>query len=334
MDTEDRHKIFIEIARIPICLDSPIPLERIRLRRSLANFISQPSAKPRLTVSAYYGNIPNVGFSDKKLLFKVEKLWSLYESDREHIFIHEQINRRTSSIPVKSAFLQGKTLNFPSTYYYDIKYLKEEFPLPYRVSFFNKDFTRGKIFIKSSDRKAGFYPNPLANNLLELIFSGILYFHRLGIVLHSCGIADGDNGYLIVGPVGAGKSTMAGLWQGQAAILHDDRIVIRRMRRGFFIFPTACFGRVELASGRGVRLKKIFFISHGRTNTCSRLKSAEALSGLLTQTQSDIPVWYPWYRRLIGFNSAFCMELAKEIPCYSLDFVPDNNVVDFIRRIG
>lgn len=329
---ENRYGISLQIAQIPIYIASVYPVEKIYFRKVIQKFFSS-NRKPRVFINVHYDKVPRIVLQEKNLIFKTEKLWSLYQTNGRYVFIHEPINYRKTPISIKSVFYKGRILNFPLTQYYDIKFLKEELPLPYRVSIFERDFSRGEVYIKLPPQRLDFLPNPLANNLLELIVSGILYLCRLGIVLHSCGVKDGNQGYLFVGPIGAGKSTMAKLWKNQGVILHDDRIIIRKIRRDFWIFPTPCYGTIGPTTNQRVKLKKIFFIYHDRKNNIAKQTFGEALSGFLTQTQSDTPLWYPGYKKVIKFNSIFCMELVKDVPCYSLGFVPDKRIIDLVRGI-
>ena len=72
---------------------------------------------------------------------------------------------------------------------------------------------------------------PLEYPLDELLLQGLLARGR-GAEIHACGIADGSGrGLLFVGQSGAGKTTMARLWEGERGItvLSDDRIILRRV---------------------------------------------------------------------------------------------------------
>lgn len=327
-----KNKKFITIAHIPICITSSLPFEKIHFRKAIHKFFCT-DIKPRVVVNAHYGKMPRVALRKKELIFQVKQYWSLYLTNKKYIFVHEAIGKGKRIIPIKSAFIKSRILKFPFTYKFDIKYLKEELPLPYRLSVFERDFSSGEVYVKLPRQRQKFSPSPLAHNLLELILFGILYLYKLGIALHCCGVKDRDIGYLFVGPVGSGKSTMAELWHGEGAILHDDRIIIRKLCNDFWIFSSSWYGKLGPASVEEVKLKKIFFIHHDNKNTVIKLNFKESLSKLLTQTQTDIPTWFEWYKKAILFNSVFCMDLAKNIPCYSLGFTPDRRIIDFVRDI-
>jgi len=151
---------------------------------------------------------------------------------------------------------------------------------------------------------------------------------REGAETHACGILNpSGEAYLFAGQSGAGKTTMARLYQktNQVKILSDDRIVLRRKNHGIWMYGTPWHGEAELASPEKGRLTKIFFLRHGEKNRLVPLGKAEAVSRLFT---SCFPPFY--HQQAIEFILAFFDEVVKTIPCYELTFFPDERVAGFI----
>ena len=73
--------------------------------------------------------------------------------------------------------------------------------------------------------------DPLSTPLDELLYGALLARGR-GAEIHGCGLIDAHgNGLLFAGRSGAGKTTMARLWQDVpgTTILSDDRIILRKL---------------------------------------------------------------------------------------------------------
>jgi hypothetical protein len=149
-----------------------------------------------------------------------------------------------------------------------------------------------------------------------------------GLMVHACGIDDGGEGYLFAGNSTHGKTTMARFWKDQALVLNDDRTVLRWREDCFWMYGTPWHGEYPGVSPRGVPLKKIFFLHHAGTNSVSCKEGAMASSMLLARCFPPL-----WDTEGMSFTLEFCAKLVETVPCYQLNFVPDNNVVDFVRCV-
>jgi hypothetical protein len=76
-----------------------------------------------------------------------------------------------------------------------------------------------------------------------------------------------------------------------------------------------------------VPLEKVFFLSHAETNSTVRREDADAVSMLLTRCFPPL-----WDGEGMRFTLDLCDQLVSEVPCYTLGFVPDENVVDFVHE--
>jgi hypothetical protein len=201
-------------------------------------------------------------------------------------------------------------------------------PLPYKEATFEPDFTSGEVTL----RRACFQPAqglwPLEYPLDELIVQGLLARGR-GAEIHACGIADAvGHGLLFVGQSGAGKTTLARLWQDAcgAPVLSDDRIILRRVGDSFTMYGTPWHGEAALAEPASAPLTRVFFLEHGAVNAILPLTGAEAATRLFA---CGFPPFHD--RDGLDFTLAFLAELATEIPCHELRFVPDRQVVEFVE---
>ena len=149
-----------------------------------------------------------------------------------------------------------------------------------------------------------------------------------GVLVHACAVKDGDRGLLFAGTSGAGKSTIAELWnsQGNAAILSDDRVIIRKHEGKFWIYGTPWHGSGRFASPDSVPLTRIYFLKQAPENQLRALKPVDAQTKMLVRS---FPTY--WNPAGMDFTLGFLDELVQEVPGYELGFVPEDSVVDFVR---
>jgi hypothetical protein len=202
-------------------------------------------------------------------------------------------------------------------------------PLPYKTAAFDPRFTAGEVSLHrpyfSCDRPV--YP-------LEYPLDELLMIHLLaggkGAEVHACGVLDASqHGQLFVGQSGAGKTTMATLWQQAAgsAILSDDRIMLRHLEGRFWIYGTPWHGEAGLACPARAPLTRIYFLRHGRHNQVVRQTASEALGRLFA---CSFPPFYD--PEALDFTLGFLQKVVTTVPCDELRFLPDQRVVEFIRQ--
>ena len=211
-----------------------------------------------------------------------------------------------------------------------------------RISYSGEDSTPDKIAILEPDFRSGDvyipdrYPpqqpitlNPLLYPFAELLMINLLSQGR-GVLTHSCGIGNNGKGMLFVGESGAGKSTLANQWKDKkdAAVLSDDRIIIRKMEERFWIYGTPWHGDAKACSPERAPLEKIFFLRHAKMNKVKRIEGIAAASKLLV---CSFPTF--WDKKGMEFTLEFIDQLTREVPCYELEFVPDERVLDVVESI-
>jgi len=282
---------FIRVADITLHITTDSPDMKVQPEGAVKEFIVSPR-KPHVNIQASRGNVSQRTLGKK--IFDSGALWQLYQENGSYLF------RFTS--PALG-------------------------PHPYKIASFNKTFTQCEILLNCSSFKLDQPIYPLEYPLDELTVTHFLAM-REGVEVHACGVlVPSGEAYLFVGQSGAGKTTMARLYQkfSRVKLLSDDRIVLRRKNRGIWMYGTPWHGEAEIASPEKGLLAKIFFLRHGEKNEIVSLRKAEGVARLFT---SCFPPFY--HQQAIEFTLAFFNEVVKTIPCYELTFLPDQGVVAFI----
>jgi hypothetical protein len=199
---------------------------------------------------------------------------------------------------------------------------------PYKEARFNPDFTSGEVTLHADYHDRREPATPLEYPLDELLMTNLLARGR-GVEVHALGIRDRDGrGYLFTGHSGAGKSTTAGLWEKEdVLVLSDDRIILRYQDGVFWMYGTPWHGESQLAAAERTELSRIFVLGRGKQNELVPLSPAEAVSQLFAR--SFVPFYEP---AALGYTLELLQRIAEAVPCAELRFVPDDNVVGFVRK--
>jgi len=182
-------------------------------------------ALPELTVRAHLGSLPEL--DPREHIFRSGGNWTLYSHDNQWVFL----------------------LEAPGTG-----------PEPYALAVINREFSNGDVYVRRLEEFEVWYPdslpNPLEYPLAELLMVHLLSQGR-GHLFHACGVAYEGKGLLFAGVSVAGKSTIANLWKQVpgAAILSDDRIIIRKMDSQFWMYGTPWHGDAGVCAAGKVVLE-------------------------------------------------------------------------------
>jgi hypothetical protein len=262
---------------------------KLGVEGSKKRFIVHEGA-PDVKIRAKLGKLPD-DLRGRKL-FDAGPVWQLYQCDGLYLFRFE-------------------SLAFGSR--------------PYKIAIFNEDFSNGEIYLDRNFFPPGQPVDPLWTPLDELIYTTLLAKGK-GVEIHACGLIDAEGrGHLFVGKSGAGKTTMAKLWQDipGVTILSDDRVILRKMGNKIWMYGTPWHGEGGMASATRNPLARIYFLQKGRNNEL--LPQKEAATHLIA---CGFP---PFYNRDgMDFTLGFIGEVIREIPCYELRVVPDERVVEFL----
>jgi len=198
----------------------------------------------------------------------------------------------------------------------------------------NTTFNKGIVYLLlDKKRNLTWDSTNVIYDSLQIILINYLS-KRDGIFVHAMGLKDTDNkGRIFIGQTFTGKTTLARIWHkySRAKILNDDRIIIRKIGRGFFIYSSPWHGDFSdyLISKTGsAKPVNLLFIRHGRKNSLQPVSKKKAF-GLLH------PNLFPpfWDKRGLSKNISFEKNLIESLPCYSLSFRKDKEIIDFVRKI-
>lgn len=193
---------------------------------------------------------------------------------------------------------------------------------PYKVATFDEGFTRGTIVMRSDVA----HLNPLDYPLDEVTVANLLGRGR-GVELHSCGVIDRNGrGQLFVGVSGAGKTTTARLWEGEAAgIVSDDRVIVREHDGAMWMYGTPWHGEAALSLAQGVPLAGVYLLVQAETNALRPLPRAAAVAGLFRCT---FPLFHD--ASALDFTLSFLERLASAVPVRELHFTRDRAAVELV----
>ena len=285
-------RFFVRIADLTIALVGDDPELKLHVEGPTKKFLVE-DAEPHVRVRAAWGDLCRENGDEK--IFDSGGLWQLYHREGAYCF------RFTSSAVG---------------------------PLPYKVAWFNPGFTSGEVCLNRSYLDSHQPVYPLEYPLDELLILNLLAKGR-GVEVHACGLVDSQgNGHLFLGQSGAGKTTMARLWQNVAGarILSDDRIILRRLGNRVWMYGTPWHGEAELAHPGRAPLTRIYFLRHGEKNELVPQREAEAAARLFA---CSFPHFYS--PEALDFTLGFFEEVARAVPCYELSFLPDEWVVAFLQ---
>jgi len=262
-----------------------------------------PAGDPDIKLRYHYGPIPDFSpaFALENLVFASGGLWRCYRYEDRLFFIF--------ALPDSEA-------------------------QPYRVVIMNVNLCEGDVFTRPLNRAMdGRNPAcppevaPFEYPLDELLMVNFLSQGR-GVIFHAFGVGDGGRGLLFVGVSGAGKSTLAELWRKTSAtLLSDDRIIIQRKDGRLRIYGTPWHGDALISSPVSAPLDRLYFIKHSHRNYVQELTPADTATRLLVRC------FPPFYDKTgMEFTLDFLCQIAQEIPCYELGFLPDEGIIGFVRE--
>jgi hypothetical protein len=293
MSPSDR--FLIRIADITCAVSSADPALRMALDECLHKFLVH-AGQPDVVIEAKIRDLS--AFKDTgALIFDSGAVWRLYQQNGTCSF-----------------YFQSPSLG----------------PAPYKIARMHRDFTQGEILLHGSSHEIKQSIYPLEYPLDELLFINFLSLAR-GAEVHACGLVDSKGtGRLFLGQSTAGKTTMGRLWEDDPGVttLSDDRIILRKIDNQIWMYGTPWHGEAGFAAPTQAPLNQVYFLQKGMRNQISSLKEAESASRFFA---CCFPLFYN--RDAVDFTLRFFGDVAKNVPCYELSFLPDKTTVEFLLKV-
>jgi hypothetical protein len=153
--------------------------------------------------------------------------------------------------------------------------------------------------------------------------------HLRGGMAHAAAVNDNGRGVLLVGPSGAGKTTLAKLWRAAGAlVLNDERNFLRTFGNAQVTVGASPWHGADNSIHPGrAPLAGILHLKQARRTRLRRLSMLESLTRLLTAT--FIPVFLENGPDLI---LRAWSALVENVPAYEFDFTPDARAVACARE--
>lgn len=179
------------------------------------------------------------------------------------------------------------------------------------------------------DDPSGPHPHPFYGPTMELLMVNFLA-HGRGVIIHGCGIKQADRGVLFVGESGAGKTTMARIWDQKSGVevLSDDRTIVRKKGGQFWMYGTPWHGEGKFGSPGSAKLDRIYFIKHGKENSVLKSHAAQSVAQFLKCSFPPL-----WDAAGVEYSMDVFSDLAATVPSRMLSFEPDSSIIDFVDSL-
>jgi len=205
--------------------------------------------------------------------------------------------------------------------------LSPDVPLTQFTTIANSDHSQVRVYMSSD----AFWRKGSLESLSvfpcdQALFARFLANHG-GMIVHASGLVLNGHGILFVGRSGAGKSTMASLLRNHAAILSDERNVIREQEDGLYLYGTWIHSSVASVSPGPAPLAAVFFIHQHAENHIRLAADMEnnrvRLLSCLIQSHSDADWW--------GSLLPLVNKVVRTVPCYDLFFDKSGGILPVLQ---
>jgi len=328
----EKKEIALKVANIRILLKLPSSYDGLAWRDDFIPFFLKPPFPNSfdIVISAHCNYSLRDSFR-KRIILDADRVKVFYLPDeKKFYFVVASFDKDENNIEI---LLKRNFMRRNSIFYIEqplvFKIKREELPLTPRTAIFNKDFSKGDIFMQRFSRQS-LFQNPIAPPLFKIVITNFLSsLEEGGLIFHGSGVREGDNGYLFLGKSGCGKSTMLKIWkrENENINIRDENVIIRRIGNSFSLFSLPGYAAKVDLHFDGTEIKKIFFLRHASKNYAKKIDPSSAPYLLLRNSNFHLSI------QSLDSLLGFCRGLASNIPCYSLGFRPDSNIINFLRKI-
>lgn len=287
---------YFRIGGITIQVDSDLPFSETTFDKKFASFLTDGPGEDTVSIHHHF-SLPDLPEEKRGEEMYRKPPWAIYRKGRSWIY---------------TGILTDGSVS----------------PL-HKVAVFSDDHASGRIY---NDREDCFRNGNLGSLTLfptDQILIARLLADRNGFFLHSCGAVMDEKGLLFVGHSGAGKSTTARLIASHAAILCDDRNIVRRHADGWKVYGTWCHGDVPEVSSRSAPLQAILFIEKSDMNQIVRIDDRREIVRRLLPCLIRPFVTADWWEKTLTNVE----RMAKEVPCYVMQFDKSGAILNELKRL-
>jgi radical SAM protein with 4Fe4S-binding SPASM domain len=289
------HQRYMQIAGMSIRLDSDLPIQDSTFIPNMQPFEMTETASPSMVISHHLG-IPEI-----RKAHSWKKVWDRQDLTvfrNAHCWVYQAQDR-----------------------------LSPDVPLTQFTTIANSDHSQVRVYMSSD----AFWRKGSLESLSvfpcdQALFARFLANHG-GMIVHASGLVLNGHGILFVGRSGAGKSTMASLLRNHAAILSDERNVIREQEDGLYLYGTWIHSSVASVSPGPAPLAAVFFIHQHAENHIRLAADMEnnrvRLLSCLIQSHSDADWW--------GSLLPLVNKVVRTVPCYDLFFDKSGGILPVLQ---
>ncbi|OFX61807.1 MAG: hypothetical protein A2046_03180 [Bacteroidetes bacterium GWA2_30_7] len=203
---------------------------------------------------------------------------------------------------------------------YQLKSFKSEFlRIELLFSLKNKIW---ELFYYNYDNIEPIKFNPFIHPLGSLIIQNIILQNN-GFFIHGSAVNYKSKGLIFTGKSGTGKTTISNIYKKSGYfVIHNDRLIIRKIDNSYMMFNSPM---LNVTNSTTYHINKIFSIYHSSKNEIKSLNKIETYKQIIPNIiQHNID------NNLIVLLSDTYTDFLKCFDFYTLGFVPDNHIIDFI----
>ena len=195
---------------------------------------------------------------------------------------------------------------------------------------FDREHSRGTIWSPTDDKFMQGRLDSLTMFPTDQVLLARVLADRRACYLHSCAVIVEGAGLLFLGHSGAGKSTIAGMLDGRAQILCDDRNIVRRWPDGFRVHGTWSHGEIPRVSATSAPLAAILLLTKAEENRLVKVADRVRLASTLAACMIKPVVDAGWWEKSLDLIET----MINEIPCYEMRFDKSGAIVPALLELA
>ncbi len=194
-------------------------------------------------------------------------------------------------------------------------------------------FRHSRVFFNAKTL-SGLSPRRREEDILYPLEMSFFHFIRSEgkAAIHSASILYEGGAYLFSAPSGTGKTTHVNLWREalpeQTKILDGDVAAVGFHEGAPCAWGLPWSGTSGVFLNQRAPLKGVVFLRRGTENRAARLPASQAALHLLARCFSP-----SWTREMTAANLEICRRLSQQVPCYTLECLPEPSAVTAIRAL-